>query len=361
LPNVIGQRYNLAPAISTPIYGASYHFVPQLQYDVTAYQLQNTLPGQKTELSREVPIFDIDSGLYFQRNTNLFGKNYYQTFEPRLYYVYIPYRDQTELPVFDASTQTFTYDSLFENNRFTSIDRIGDSNRLGYGFTTEFINKDTGIGQLSASIGQIFYFQDRQVTLPDINNSILSNTSKTSPIVGQLTMYLFQNWYASGNAAWLPQGQRLNNAGLSLEYIKNTQDTFSLTYNFLKDGDPLPNDTDEFDSRNDLDQLRLASSWKIHQRWGLYGSLNYNISHHYTQNFLYGVEYNNCCWAIRFVATRNLIGLDPSNNPNYDNGVAIQIALKGLGNVGSNVQSNELNSNIPGYIDEFGKNKIVTT
>jgi len=361
LPRVTGQRYNLAPSISLPLYGASYHFIPQVEYDATAYQLQSPIPTQQKELNRGVPIFDIDAGLLFQRKLTLFGDHYFQTLEPRFYYVYIPYRDQNNLPVFDGSTQTFTYNSIFENNRFTSIDRIGDTNRLGYSLTSRLINSDTGTGQVTASIGQITYFTDRRVTSPDTNSFIVNNDSRTSPIVGQLTMSLSHHWYASANAAWKPGEHTLNNSGLTLEYLKNSQDTFSINYNFLKDGDPLPNTTNLNSSFNNLDQVQIAGSWKVHNRWGLYSSINYNISHHYTQNYLYGVQYSNCCWALRVVATRNFIGLNTDNRPNYDNGVAIQISLNGLGSVGSGSSSNALEQNIPGYRDEFGQGTLVKT
>ncbi len=358
LPPVIGQRYNINPEISMPIYGASYHFIPDLQFEATAYKLNDRLSNRSNNINREVPIFDIDSGLYFQRPFSAFGNDYYQTLEPRLYYLYVPYRDQNNIPTFDTATQTFSYDSIFENNRFTGLDRIGDTNQLGYGITSRFINRSKGLDRFNASIGQIIYFQNRVVTLPDTNNFNTNNSSQISPLVGKLSLQFIRHWYAIANAAYQYTGHYLNNASASIEYIGDNQHVFSIGYNFLNAGDPLPNSNDDFNSRDNLNQIQISEAWKLTQRWGLYSSVNYNISHHYTQTYLYGVEYNSCCWSVRFIGTRHIIGLDTHNNPNYDSGVALQFALKGLGNIGNSSPSDMLTSNIPGYVDKFGKQVI---
>lgn len=355
LPDVIGQRYNLDPGISLPLYGASYHFVPTAQFDLTAYKLTNRFNNQPTEITREVPILDIDTGLYFQRPFSAFGNNYYQTLEPRLYYLYVPYHNQDDIPTFDTATQTFAYDSIFQNNRFNSIDRINDADQLGYGITSRFINRSTGLDRLNASVGQIIYFANRKVVLDDVNSLNNDNQAQLSPLVGQLSMQLLDHWSATGYAAYKIDTHYFNNAGAFLQYIGDSMHVFSIGYNFLKLGDPLPNSSDPLAAENNLNQIQVASTWRVNQRWSLYTSINYNISHRYNQNYLYGFQYDNCCWAIRLVATRTLIGLNTANNPNYSSGVALQFALKGLGSSGTHNVSSVLNTYIPGYVDQFSQ------
>lgn len=357
LPLVIGQRYDLRPAVSLPTYTSSFHFVPKVAFDATAYNLANQVPGEPAGINRGIPIFDIDTGLYYQRSTSLFDRQYNQTFEPRLFYLYVPDQNQDNLPLFDTSTQTFTYDSLFETNRFTGIDRIGDADQLGYGLTSRLINSQTGLDRLDASIGQIAYFEDRHVNINDSNDN-LNPTNKLSPLVGQLRFQFLEHWYATANAAYQNSGNYFTSSSAGIQYAQDNQHVVSVSYNFLKNGDPLPNNYDPTSSRNNLNQVQVSEAWELTQRWGLYSSINYNISHRYAQNYLYGLSYSSCCWAVRFVAIRNFLGVDTNNRPSYDSGFAIQFALKGLSNVGNSSPNGVLEGGIPGYSDDFGREKI---
>lgn len=356
LPTVIGERYNVKPGISLPLYSTYGHFTPTLAFDATDYKLTDRAPNQPTEINRGLPMFDLDTGLYYQRPFSAFKNNYYQTFEPRLYYLYVPHREQDDIPLFDTSLQTFTYDSIFQNNRFTGIDRIGDADQLGYGISSHFINRTTGLDRFDASLGQIAYFRTREVNIP--GEDLTSDTNVLSPLVGQLRFQFFNHWFATANAAWENAGNYVSNGSLNLEYILDDQHVTSVGYNFLRDGDPLPNNPEPNSARNNLNQIHVSEAWKLNYRWSLYSSINYNISHHYTQTYLYGLAFHNCCWAVRFVGTKSFIGLDTHNQPNYDSGMAIQIALTGLSNVGNSNPGGLLASNIPGYQDRFGKDKL---
>ena len=131
----MGNRYNLQPGISRPINFPYLSIVPRLQFALTKYNLSNVSNTEPKNPSRELPIFDIDTTAYFDRNIEFFGYNFNQTLEPRAYYTYIPYRNQTDLPVFDTTVNTLTYDQLFMYNRFSGIDRINDANQVALGLT----------------------------------------------------------------------------------------------------------------------------------------------------------------------------------------------------------------------------------
>src|SRR5690606_22053450 len=115
-----------------------------------------------------LPIFSVDSGLYFDRTSNLFGQGYTQTLEPRLFYLYVPEEDQTDLPIFDTSEPGFNYDSLWRDNRFSCRDRIGDANQISLGVTNRWLD-EKGLERQRFSIGQSYYFRDREVQLPGID------------------------------------------------------------------------------------------------------------------------------------------------------------------------------------------------
>ncbi|HSC84980.1 MAG TPA: LPS-assembly protein LptD, partial [Pseudomonas sp.] len=172
-----GDRAHVEPSVSLPLSNSWGFVTPQIKYMQTEYDLDLDQRGQDTLLaeqdysssqSRGVGLFSLDSGLYFDRNTQLFGNNYRQTLEPRLFYLYVPEEDQTDIPVFDTSESTFNYSSLFRENRFSGKDRIGDENKLSLGVTNRWI-EDNGFERQRFSIGQAFYFADREVQLPGID------------------------------------------------------------------------------------------------------------------------------------------------------------------------------------------------
>ena len=118
-----------------------------------------------TSFTRAVPTFSVDSGLVFERDTNLFGaKGGTQTLEPRLFYVYTPYRDQSQFPNFDTADGTFNLTQIFTENRFVGSDRIGDANQVTAAVVSRFLQSD-GTERMRLTFGQRFYFADQRVQL----------------------------------------------------------------------------------------------------------------------------------------------------------------------------------------------------
>ena len=113
-----------------------------------------------------MPIFSIDSGLYFEKNTNWFGEGVLQTLEPRLFYAYASEEDQSDVPIFDTSQVSLNnFSNIFRANRFYGHDRVGDTNQVTLGLTTRIIDNDTGKQRLKASIGQLVLLDDLEQLL----------------------------------------------------------------------------------------------------------------------------------------------------------------------------------------------------
>ncbi|MGN6988014.1 LPS assembly protein LptD, partial [Neisseria sp. P0007.S010] len=71
---------------------------PKVGVHATYYSL-NSFNGQSgRNVSRILPSINVDSGLTFERRARLFGGDYLQTLEPRLFYNYIPTKSQNDLP-----------------------------------------------------------------------------------------------------------------------------------------------------------------------------------------------------------------------------------------------------------------------
>jgi len=159
---VQGDRLVFNPQISAPFIRSAFFVVPKLSWHATSYQLSNTNIGEATSLQRTVPTFSVDSGLIFERQAKLFDMDLTQTLEPRLFYVKTPYRDQDKFPVFDTGQADFNFAQIFNENRFTGQDRIGDANQITAALTSRYI-QDSGEERMKFAVGQRIYFNTQKV------------------------------------------------------------------------------------------------------------------------------------------------------------------------------------------------------
>jgi len=357
-----GTRLNVTPDINYPKNWIWGYIKPDIQLSTTQYNLTHQIPGEETNISRVLPIVDIDSGLFFDRNTQFMGHDYLQTLEPRLFYLYVPYVNQDDIPLFDTTVSPFSFAQLFETNRFTGIDRIGDTDQASLAVTSRFINQDTGDEKARASIGQIYYFEQRRVAintdtldLSTLANEVPNNTT-VSPIAAEVNYFINKNWNITSDIAWDPNYAQTNNANLLFQYKTDNQHIFNASYIFLRGGDAFvpPDGTviPSNSSKNNLNQTDFSIVWPLARNWTLLARWNYNISHNYPQTYFGGVQYDACCWSFRAIAGREFNYLDNENQPQFDNQIYFQVALKTLGSVGSSSAS--LLDTIPGYLDTFG-------
>ncbi|EKD71565.1 MAG: organic solvent tolerance protein, partial [uncultured bacterium] len=268
--------------------------------------------------------------------------------------------NQATIPTFDTTVNTLTYDQLFNYNRFSGIDRIGDANQVGVGVSTRLIDQETGLEKVRLGVGDIIYFANRRVTF--CNNTSCTdnpfnpdNHRRLSPISGLLEYKVNPLWNLSSNAIWNPISKQLDNSRIGLHYKLDEIYIANLGYSFVRNGDVLSG-INVNSSKNNLKLTDFSIGWPVVSDISAVGRWSQNWNQHHLQNLLYGLQYDTCCWAMRFVAGRAYIGLDPNNNnkPQYNSQAYIQFALKGLGNIGSGNPSGLLNS-ITGYNTQFGQ------
>ena len=361
----IGNRLHLQPSVSLPMIKPEAYITPKIQFAATRYQLRNQTPGFSSEINRVLPLLGVEGGLYFDRALKILKNAYRQTLEPQISYLFVPYHNQNAIPIFDSALQPFSYDQLFRYNRFSGNDRIGDANQFSLALTTRISDKMTGEEKLKVSVGQIYYFQNRKVTLcntPGCQDTLFvpgatSPTESVSPFAGQANYQLNAHWASSANLAWDPGTRRTINGNFNFQYHPSPNRLLNLGYNFIRFGDPLlavvpPAATS---SANNFSQPSISFAWPIKESWRAMGSYNYNLSHNHPQTYFYGLEYNSCCWAVRLVASRTFTALNQNFNPVFNNAIYFQWQLKGLGNIGTNDPSSVLTNGIPGYSDNFGK------
>lgn len=360
----VGTRYNIQPGISWPYYQPDFYFTPRLQFAMTEYELGNVEEEPFKNQGRALPIFDINSGLYFDRYITVFHQTLRQTLEPQFYYTYIPYHPQNDLPIFDTTLNTLTYDQLFTYNRFSGLDRIGDANQVAIGVSSRFFNQTSGLLKGQASLGQILYFKDRLVTLCSLDNPNYPCTDATlndpqnhvnrSPISGVLTYALTPNWSVSSNTIWNEYTNKVDNESFSLGFSNETKHTASLTYSYVRNGDPLTGEPTGSDLNN-LSVTDFTTTWPIARDWTTIGRWTESWNRSRFQNLFYGLQYDSCCWAVRFMAGRAFTNVTLNNSYQYNTQFFVQLALKGLGNIGTGNPSQIISSVVGTSQNTFGQ------
>ncbi|QXH35413.1 LPS-assembly protein LptD [Pseudomonas muyukensis] len=381
-----GTRLNAAPAISLPMQASYGYITPKLKYVYTKYDLdldsqgkaqaasQAALPGYgsySSSINRNIPIFSVDSGLYFDRNTQLFGTNYRQTLEPRLFYLYVPYKDQKDIPLFDTSENTFSYASLFRDNRFSGIDRIGDENKLSLGVTNRWI-EDNGFQRQRFSIGQAYYFNDRKVQLPGINyRTRKQSLSDVSPYALEYEYAFNRDWRFNSDFNWDPDSRSTRSGSAMFHYQpeENPNKIVNLGYRYRNDTityDSLtgtwkdqggsygqPGDPNYIKDYYKIQQHDFSVIWPIVPQWSVIARWQHDYNRNRTLEAMGGFEYDNCCWKLRLI-NRYWMDYDDFSqatpqNEKGDHGVFLQIVLKGLGGVMGNKVETFLDKGIQGY------------
>jgi LPS-assembly protein len=364
-------RLYIQPSLSYPILKKGAYLIPRVQLSLTHYNIRNQVPGYQSDIQRTIPLFSVDSGLYFDRFFNWGNRPYQQTLEPRLFYLYTPYHDQNNIPIFDSALIPFSYTSLFMTNRFSGYDRIGDANQISFAVTTRLLDY-TGAEKLRASIGEIYYFENRRVSLCSPLEKQLSTTgtlcsdpwtvaaatspiAKFSPIAAQLNYNVNSKWSTTADIAWDPSSHDIINAAANVQYHSHIDQLFNINYGRIRFGDLLVTNPPVAPNshQNDFNRLGFSFATPLKNQWSAVGGWSYNFSHNYSQSYFYGFQYDSCCWAFRVIAGRTFYALDQNNSPLFNKVIYLQWQLKGLSTVGISDITSFLTSNIPGYTDNF--------
>lgn len=335
---VEGARTVVFPQISFPVVTPGYSIIPKVGVHATQYDLSRQDAGQSQVMSRVLPLFSLDGSLTFERHTEFAGTDYLQTLEPRLFYVYIPYRDQSHLPVFDSALGDFNFAQIFSENRYSGYDRVNDANQLTAAVTTRLLDPATGTERLKAMLGQRYYFKEQRVTITDE----VARQRQFSNFLAAFSGLVAPGTYAE--AAWEYNYHKSQNERLSagVRYQPEPAKVLSAAYRFSRDALNV----------GQVEQVDIAGQWPLSKQWYFVGRYNYSIRDKQLLEAIGGLEYNPGCWAARFVVQR-LEAVGGSPNTTF----FFQLELNDFASIGSNPIS-LLRRTIPGY----GKvNELPTT
>jgi LPS-assembly protein len=330
-----GARIDLQPTLSYPIRSASGFIEPRVSLRHTMYMLSDNPPDSNP--TRTLPILSLDSGLFFERELRAGNRKYLQTFEPRAYYLFIPRADQRDIPIFDTGQYDISFARLFRDDRFSGPDRVGDANQIAVGLTSRIIDRGRGWERFRASVGELFYFQDRETTIP---RRAIVGTDPFSELVGELSANLTEAWSMRGTVTWDPNNSSTRRATVGVRYRPDPYTVLNLGYRRRTDILGL--------GRTDIEQTDISMRYPLTPNWGLIGRWNYSLNEGETVEAVAGLEYNSCCWGARLVSRRYI----STANGLVDNGIFLQVELKGLAGFGRSTTT-FLKRSIPGYRNEF--------
>ena len=319
-----GNRYLADVRAAYPILAPGWFFVPRARVSSTAYDLDPRFrPGDSSQ-TRTLPILSIDAGLVFERDVGWFGRAAQQTLEPRLFYAYIPFRNQSNLPNFDSALADLNYAQLFTENIYSGSDRISEANQLTAALTTRVLDSETGAERLRASIGQRYYFTEQRVTLP----GEAPRTNNATDVLAALTAQLGRSWAIDLAAQYAAERSEFVRATAGARWQPRRASVLSAYYRYQTNG---------------ISQVDLAGQWPLSNNWYAVGRFNYSLQDRRLIDTVAGLEYQQDCWLLRFVVQRFATTALTTTTNFY-----LQLELNGLTSVGSSA-ANLLQRNIPGY------------
>jgi LPS-assembly protein len=363
-PCVTGWRMDIAPTASLNLVGPGYFVRPSVTYSATQYELNNTQLGEDKSPSRTLPIASLDTGLQFERDMGS-ASDRKLTLEPRMLYLYTPYRNQNDLPVFDTALPDLVPVELFRNNRYVGYDRLSDADQVAMGVTSRLLDGHDGRQFLALTLGQIYYFETPKVVLP----YEVPQTGTRSDFVAQLAINAFQNWNSNLGLQWDPQASQFERADVNIQYKPETDQVINLAYRFERGTIHPASQCNIIDAEGTatasltaaqysqagicgFEQVEASGAWPIANHWNVFAREVYSLQDKQPLESFAGFEYGSCCWRVRFGARRYISRrpLTPTSTEAgpQDTAAWLQLELTGLASVGS-ASDTFLRDEIRGY------------
>ncbi|THF64469.1 LPS-assembly protein LptD [Pseudothauera rhizosphaerae] len=336
---ITGGRTVLYPQLALPFERGGYYITPKVGLHYTRYSLDRPETDTRDEaITRSVPIFSVDSGLNFERDTSFFGQDFVQTLEPRIFYVRAPSRDQDDIPLFDTQRFDFSFAQMFSETPYGGYDRVADANQVTVALTSRLIDPASGAERLYAAIGQRHYFSDQEVTLPGEARRTDRRTDFLAALGGQITPH------TALNSAWQynPRDSRTERFALGVRWQPEFSKALNVSYRWTRDV---------------LRDIDVSAQWPLGGRWYGVGRVTRSILERRVTEAIAGLEYDGGCWVFRTVAHRFA-----TTEEDVTQALFIQLELNGLASIGANPVG-LLKRSVSGYgkINEPGSGRIFGT
>ena len=290
--------------VSRPWLAPAGFFTPKLQLHASAYQFDAALSNGTRSADSVVPTFSVDSGLVFERETRFFGRDLIQTLEPRAFYVYTPYRKQSQLPNYDTASNDFNFATIYTESAFVGHDKISDSNLLTLGVSTRFVDADSGAQLARFGMAQRLRFDDQQVTLNPLDATAQAGFSDV--LLGA-SVNVHDSWAVDSTVQYNAKTDQSIRSTIGTRYNPGNYRVINAAYRYQRDAS---------------EQLDVSWQWPINNLWGdmgqdlgagrgqgegryySVGRMNYSLNERRLVDTILGVEYDAGCWLARVVLER---------------------------------------------------------
>jgi LPS-assembly protein len=326
---VQGRRTTLYPQLSLPLQSEILTITPKIGLHSTRYSLDHQAVGTPDKLTRSLPIFSVDSGVTFERDVEWQGNKLTQTLEPRLYYLYVPLREQSLIPVFDTGLADFNFAQIFSENRYSGGDRIADANQLTAMVTSRLLDPENGAEIIRAAFGQRFYFTTQHVGLP---GEVLRTDHQTD-FLGSVSGRILPKTYLDTAIQYNPSLNKVERFNVGGRYQPEAGKVLNAGYRYTREQLGIVG----------LGQIDISGQWPLFGGWHAVGRFNYSTKDKRMIESVAGLEYDGGCWVGRIVVQRLATLTQVANT-----GLFFQLELNGFARVGSN-PLDILKRNVPGY------------
>jgi LPS-assembly protein len=338
-----GQRTHIEPTLKVPLLlQPGYSLDAEAKLMATYYHqdipddlgsyYKDTLgmDNLKSNVSRTLPEIKIHGGMTFDRDTSFNDHKYTQTLEPEVQYLYIPYRNQNDIGIYDTTTTMSDYYSLFSDRRFAGLDRISDANRVSTGITTRFID-DEETERVRLTVGQSYDLVAPKVTLYPKDEA---NTNSRSLLAVRADTHPTNNWYTHTELEYNTQEKEVSAGNGAVEY---QQDRFTSQMNYRYVSKEYLNETETYAQTTDEDISQLGSVIKIpvNADWQVIGAHYFNTETGKSIDSLLGARYDSCCWAVNLTFERRNKANNTDGTSKAETSYGLQFEFKGLGSVGN--------------------------
>jgi LPS-assembly protein len=298
------QRTYTQLQVSRPWLAPAGFITPKLQLHAAAYQFDTMLANGSNTADSVVPTFSLDSGLVFERDATLWGRSLVQTLEPRAFYVYTPYRNQSALPNYDTGANDFNFASIYTENAFVGHDKISDNNLLTLGLTTRLLDEQTGAQIARFGIAQRLRFEDQLVTL---NSATAPSLAGFSDVLLGAAVNVNDRWALDSTVQYNAKTDQSVRSTVGARYSPGSYRVINTAYRF---------------QRGASEQIDMSWQWPLNDLWGdrgqelgagrgqgpgryySVGRMNYSLNEGRLVDTVLGVEYDAGCWLGRVVFER---------------------------------------------------------
>ena len=300
-PNNVQRSYALAQ-VARPFLLPGGFITPKIKLHSRNYRFDDVVADRPNSKSFSIPTFSLDSGLVFERDTFLLGRNYLQTLEPRAFYTYTPYRNQSMVPLYDTAATDFNFGSIYSENSYTGHDRIADNNMLTVGLTTRYLDPSDGAEVARLGVAQRMRFKDQRIGLP---GETLGEKGWSDILVGG-GMTWNTKWSTDALVQYNQDINRTTRSSLSARYTPAPYKVLSAAYRYQRSDNVPGSEQVDFGWQWPLNQGRKNAFGEATGggRWYSVGRLNYSMQDKKLVDAIVGFEYDSCCWIGRVVVER---------------------------------------------------------